>query len=239
MNDLVKLVVGFDARETIAYHVFCQSVLEKTSLPVSFLPLVEQSLDGYRENHQDGSNRFTYTRFLTPFLMNFEGWAIFADGDMVCRRDIAELWKLRDSSKALQVVKHDYLTKSSTKYLGNKNENYPRKNWSSVILWNCGHPENRCLTPDFVSSKNGSFLHRFQWLADALIGELDKEWNWLAIEYDDNPSANLIHYTLGTPCFRDYWDCASSEHWHQVLANTLNGIDVTDPLFESVVRPTK
>lgn len=239
MNDLVKLVVGFDARETIAYHVFCQSVLEKTSLPVSFLPLVEQSLDGYRENHQDGSNRFTYTRFLTPFLMNFEGWAIFADGDMVCKSDIAELWKLRDASKAVQVVKHDYLTKSSTKYLGNKNENYPRKNWSSVILWNCGHPENRCLTPDFVSSKNGSFLHRFQWLADALIGELDKEWNWLAIEYDDNPSANLIHYTLGTPCFRDYWDCASSEHWHQVLANTLNGIDVTDPLFESVVRPTK
>ena len=238
MNDLVRLVVGFDTRETIAYHVFCQSVLEKTSLPVSFLPLVEQSLACYRENHQDGSNRFTYTRFLTPFLMNFEGWAIFADGDMVCRRDIAELWKLRDSSKALQVVKHDYLTKSSTKYLGNKNENYPRKNWSSLILWNCGHPENRCLTPGFVSSKNGSFLHRFQWLADALIGELDKEWNWLAIEYDDNPSANLIHYTLGTPCFRDYWDCASSEHWHQVLANTLNGIDVTDPLFESVVRPT-
>jgi len=239
MNNLVRLVVGFDVRETIAYHVFCQSVLEKTSLPVSFLPLVEQSLDGYRENHQYGSNRFTYTRFLTPFLMNFEGWAIFADGDMVCKSDIAELWKLRDASKAVQVVKHDYLTKSSTKYLGNKNENYPRKNWSSVILWNCGHPENRCLTPDFVSSKNGSFLHRFQWLADALIGELDKEWNWLAIEYDDNPSANLIHYTLGTPCFRDYWDCASSEHWHQVLANTLNGIDVTDPLFESVVRPTK
>jgi lipopolysaccharide biosynthesis glycosyltransferase len=239
MNNLVRLVVGFDARETIAYHVFCQSVLEKTSLPVSFLPLVEQSLASYNENHHDGSNRFTYTRFLTPFLMNFEGWAIFADGDMVCRRDIAELWKLRDSSKAVQVVKHNYLTKSSTKYLGNKNENYPRKNWSSVILWNCGHPDNRCLTPNFVSSKNGSFLHRFQWLADSLIGELDKEWNWLAIEYEDNPSANLIHYTLGTPCFRDYWDCPSSEHWHQALANTLNVIDGADQLFKSVVKPKK
>jgi lipopolysaccharide biosynthesis glycosyltransferase len=239
MNDLVRLVVGFDTRETIAYHVFCQSVLEKTSLPVSFLPLVEQSLAVYKETHNDGSNRFTYTRFLTPFLMDFEGWAIFADGDMVCRRDIAELWKLRDSSKAVQVVKHDYLTKSSTKYLGNKNENYPRKNWSSVILWNCGHPKNRCLTPDFVSSKDGTFLHRFQWLADSLVGELDKEWNWLAIEYDDNPSAKLIHYTLGTPCFRDFRDCSSSEHWHQVLANTLNGIDGADQLFESVVKPTK
>lgn len=239
MNDLVRLVVGFDARETIAYHVFCQSVLEKTSLPVSFLPLVEQSLAGYKESHYDGSNRFTYTRFLTPFLMNFEGWAIFADGDMVCMHDIAELWKLRDSSKAVQVVKHDYLTKSSTKYLGNKNDNYPRKNWSSVILWNCGHPENRNLTPDLVSSKNGSFLHRFEWLADSLIGELDKEWNWLAIEYDVNSSANLIHYTLGTPCFQDFRDCASSEHWHRVLANALNGIDGADQLFESVVKKTK
>ena len=239
MNDLIRLVVGFDARETIAYHVFCQSVLENTSLPVSFLPLVEKSLAVYKENHHDGSNRFTYTRFLTPFLMNFEGWAIFADGDMVCRRDIAELWKLRDSSKAVQVVKHDYLTKSSTKYLGNKNENYPRKNWSSVILWNCGHPENRCLTPDLVSSKDGKFLHRFQWLADSLVGELDKEWNWLAIEYDDNPSAKLIHYTLGTPCFRDFRDSSSSEHWHRVLANMLNGIDGVDQLFESVVKPSK
>jgi lipopolysaccharide biosynthesis glycosyltransferase len=239
MNDLIRLVVGFDARETIAYHVFCQSVLENTSLPVSFLPLVEKSLALYKETHQDGSNRFTYTRFLTPFLMNFEGWAIFADGDMVCRRDIAELWKLRDSSKAVQVVKHDYLTKSSTKYLGNKNENYPRKNWSSVILWNCGHPANRCITPDFLSLKDGAFLHRFQWLEDSLVGELDKEWNWLAIEYDDNPSAKLIHYTLGTPCFRDFRDSSSSEHWHRVLANTLNGIDGVDQLFESVVKQRK
>jgi len=239
MNDLVRLVVGFDSRETIAYHVFCQSVLEKASLPVSFLPLVEQSLAVYKETHNDGSNRFTYTRFLTPFLMDFEGWAIFADGDMVCRRDIAELWKLRDSSKAVQVVKHDYLTKSSTKYLGNKNENYPRKNWSSVILWNCGHPENRCLTPDLVSSKDGTFLHRFQWLADSLIGELDKEWNWLAIEYDDNPSAHLIHYTLGTPCFRDYSDCSSSEHWYRALANSMVGIDGAELFFESWIKPTK
>lgn len=235
MNDLIRLVVGFDARETIAYHVFCQSVLENTSLPVSFLPLVEKSLAVYKETHHDGSNRFTYTRFLTPFLMNFEGWAIFADGDMVCRSDIAELWKLRDASKAVQVVKHEYLTKSSTKYLGNKNENYPRKNWSSVILWNCGHPENRCLTPDLVSSKDGKFLHRFQWLADSLVGEFDKEWNWLAIEYDDNPSAKLIHYTLGTPCFRDFRDCSSSEHWHRVLVNTLNGIDDVDQIFESIM----
>jgi len=225
MIDLVRLVVGFDPRETVAYHVFCQSVIDGASLPVSFLPLAEKSLAGYRETHQDGSNRFTYTRFLTPFLMDFTGWAIFADGDMVCRQDIAQLWALRDPSKAVQVVKHDYLTKSPTKYLGNKNENYPRKNWSSLILWNCEHLGNRCLTPDFIGSRDGSYLHRFHWLEDNEIGELDTTWNWLAIEYDGNPNANIVHYTLGTPCFQDYRDSPDSDYWHQALADTLQGID--------------
>ena len=235
MTDIVRLVVGYDARETIAYHVFCQSVIDKTTLPVSFLPLVEQSLADYKETHEDGSNRFTYTRFLTPFLMNFEGWAIFADGDMVCKSDIAELWKQRDASKAVQVIKHNYLTKSGTKYLNNKNENYPRKNWSSIILWNCGHIKNRCLTPNFVSSMDGSFLHRLKWLEDDLIGELNKFWNWLAVEYDDNPQANLIHYTLGTPCFNDYRDCSSSEYWHHAFAKTLQGLEDPNQYFKKLL----
>lgn len=236
MTELVRLVVGFDARETVAYHVFCQSVLEKTTLPVTFLPLVEKSLLGYRETHNDGSNRFTYSRFLTPFLMNFEGWAIFADGDMVCNRDIKELWESRDYSKAVQVVKHDYRTKARVKYLGNKNEDYPRKNWSSLILWNCGHPENRCLTPEFISLKDGVFLHRFQWLSDNLIGELNNKWNWLAIEYDENPYANLIHYTLGTPCFREYRETSSANYWHQALARALIGIDDMKSYIERILN---
>lgn len=239
MTDIVRIVVGFDDRETIAYHVFCQSVLEKTSLPVSFLPLVESSLADYRRTYNDGSNKFTYTRFLTPFLMGFEGWAIFADGDMVCNSDIAELWQQRDPSKAVQVVKHDYTTKSSTKYLGGKNENYPRKNWASLIIWNCGHPDNSCLTPSFIASKDGSFLHRFHWLADPLIGGLDKSWNWLAIEFDENPNANLIHYTLGTPCFRDYRDCSSSIYWHQALGNALQGIEGASLHVENISELAK
>jgi lipopolysaccharide biosynthesis glycosyltransferase len=222
----IRLVVGFDPREAIAYHVFCQSILEKTSVPVCFMPLVDQSIPGYSERHRDGSNRFTYTRFLTPYLMNYEGWAIFADGDMVCNEDIAILWGLRDPQKAVQVVKHQYQSKVSYKYLGSRNENYPRKNWSSVVIWNCGHPENRCLTPDFVSSKDGAFLHRFSWLKDDdLIGDLPKSWNWLAIEYESNPNASLIHYTLGTPCFSDYRDSLQSEYWHDAYARTLSGME--------------
>lgn len=223
--DPVKLIVGFDQREAIAYHVFCQSVLEKAKTPVQFLPLTQKSLPGYEERHVDGSNMFTYTRFLSPHLMGYKGWAIFADGDMVCNVDITNLWNLRDPGKAVQVVKHDYRTKAHQKYLGNKNENYPRKNWSSVILWNCEHPKNLLLTPEFIGGQTGAFLHRFQWLEDDDIGEIPADWNWLAIEYDTNKNAQLIHYTLGTPCFKDYRDTDMAEYWHAALSRAMQGLE--------------
>lgn len=225
MNNKLTLVVGFDQREAVAYHVFCQSVIDKSTIPVQFLPLAENMLRDYKEVHTDGSNKFIYSRFLTPYLMDFSGWAIFADGDMVCEADIAELWALRDISKAVQVVKHDYKTKASRKYLGNKNEDYPRKNWSSLILWNSSHPANKVLTPEFIESQPGSYLHRFSWLTDDLIGELPPEWNWLAIEYPENPGAKLIHYTLGTPCFKDYANESMSEKWQATYTKANEGFD--------------
>ena len=225
MADCIKIVVGFDQREAIAYHTFSQSVLEKSSLPVLFLPLSMNTLKRYKETHNDKSNDFVYSRFLTPYLHNFEGWAIFADGDMVCQSDIKELWDLRDETKALQVVMHDYKTKFNQKYLGNTNENYPRKNWSSLILWNCSHPKHKVLTPDFISSQTGKYLHRFSWLDDEDIGELPIDWNWLAIEYPNNPKAKIIHYTLGTPCFKDYRNTEMAVTWHEVQQKVNEGID--------------
>ena len=225
MADCIKIVVGFDQREAIAYHTFSQSILEKSSLPVLFLPLSMNTLKGYKETHNDKSNDFVYSRFLTPYLHNFEGWAIFADGDMVCQSDIKELWDLRDETKALQVVMHDYKTKFNQKYLGNTNENYPRKNWSSLILWNCSHPKHKVLTPDFISNQTGKYLHRFSWLDDEDIGELPIDWNWLAIEYPNNPKAKIIHYTLGTPCFKDYRNTEMAVTWHKVQQKVNEGID--------------
>jgi lipopolysaccharide biosynthesis glycosyltransferase len=225
LQSSIKIVIGFDQLEAIAYHVFCQSVLEKSSSPIHFIPLAQKNLSSYSETHSDGSNQFIYSRFLTPFLTDYSGWAIFADGDMVCNDDISELWKLRDETKAVQVVKHDYKTKKIVKYLGNKNEDYPRKNWSSLVLWNCGHPANKVLTPEFVSEKPGSFLHRFSWLDDGQIGELPIEWNWLAIEYPDNPNAKIIHYTLGTPCFKDYSESSMASLWHAVYKRANQGFD--------------
>jgi len=212
----IIIVVGYDDRESVAYHVFCQSVIEKATCPVQFIPLKDKSLYFYNENHFDGSNNFIYSRFLTPYLCNFEGLALYADGDMVVNVDVAELLQIFDDTKAVQVVKHDYQTKSKFKYLGNKNENYPRKNWSSFILWNCAHEKNKILTPEFINNKDGSFLHRFSWLNDEHIGNLDKEWNWLATEYAQNNMAKVIHYTLGTPCFKEYHDSEMSQYWHSM-----------------------
>ena len=225
-HQTIRLFVGFDPREAVAFHTFAQSVLEKSSLPVAITPLVLQALPGYRETHRDGSNTFIYSRFLTPFLCDFQGWAVFADGDMICRADIAELWALRDPAKAVQVVQHDYETKAATKYLGNKNQNYPRKNWSSVMLWNCAHPKHRVLSPEFVMQQGGAFLHRFQWLDDADIGALPLEWNWLTTEYEDNRQAKLLHYTLGTPCFEDYWNADMADEWHAAQARSQSGMHV-------------
>lgn len=224
MSEKINIVVGFDQRESVAYHTFTQSVIDKASLPVMFIPLAINTLKDYKETHSDKSNDFVYSRFLTPYLNEFKGWAIFADGDMICQADIKELWDLRDESKALLVVKHDYETKAHQKYLGNINENYPRKNWSSIILWNCAHAKHKILTPAFVANQTGKFLHRFSWLDDNDIGELPLEWNWLAIEYPDNRKAKLIHYTLGTPCFKGYQDTDMSDIWHNGYKRMIGGM---------------
>ena len=225
MSEKINIVVGFDQREAVAYHAFTQSVIEKSSLPVSFIPLAINTLYEYKETHNDRSNDFVYSRFLTPFLNDFRGWAIFADGDMICQADIKELWDLRDDTKAVLVVKHNYQTKSFKKYLGNINENYPKKNWSSLILWNCEHPKHKILTPEYIAKQTGKYLHRFSWLNDHDIGEIPKEWNWLAIEYPVNLEAKLIHYTLGTPCFKDFRETDMAAEWLETKNKLLQGFD--------------
>lgn len=210
----LNIFVGYDGNvEPIAYHVFCQSVIEKASIPVSFTALALNTLEGYKETHTDGSNAFIYSRFLVPYLCDYKGYALFFDGDMICRTDIAEILQHIDKSKAVSVVKHDYTTKHPVKYLGAKNEDYPCKNWSSVMLFNCGARQNKDLTPEYIMNATGKQLHRFEWLRTKEIGELPKEWNWLADEYEYNDSAKIVHYTLGTPCFKDYQTKSYADEW--------------------------
>jgi lipopolysaccharide biosynthesis glycosyltransferase len=218
-------VVGFDQREAISYHTFCQSVLEKSSIPVRFIPLAENTLSFYKECRDNVSNSFVFSRFLTPYLTDYDGLAVFADGDMVCQTDIAELSALFDPGRAVQVVQHDYQTKATKKFLNNDNVNYPRKNWSSLVLFNCSHPANSILTPEYVEKKEGAHLHRFGWLLDEEIGALPREWNWLATEYEDNPQAKIVHYTLGTPCFQDYRAAAMAGHWWEANTRLNQGLE--------------
>lgn len=214
-NDAVPIFIGYDPREAACYHAFCQSVIDsKPSVMPMFIPLstvVPKDFDGKR----DGSNAFIYSRFLIPWICGYSGWALYADGDMIVRGDIGELWALRDGwHTGVMVAQHDYKTKHVKKYLGSKNEDYPRKNWSSLMLWNCGYRPNRTLTPEYVAGAEGSYLHRFGWLRDEEIAGLPLEWNWLVGEYDRNPEAKLLHYTIGAPCFREFASCDSAEAWH-------------------------
>jgi lipopolysaccharide biosynthesis glycosyltransferase len=211
----IPVFVGYDPREAIAYHVCANSIIRHASRPVALIPLALNLFQEYQETHTDGSNHFIYTRFLVPYLMRWTGWAIFIDGDMILRDDIVKLWNLQDSSKDVVVVKHDYRTKCSEKYLGSPNQDYPRKNWSSVILWNCNSYPNRRLTPEYVQQATGAELHRFTWLRDERIGELPREWNWLPDEYGANCDAKLLHYTLGTPSFHEFATTPQSDEWHR------------------------
>jgi lipopolysaccharide biosynthesis glycosyltransferase len=223
---MLRVFVGYDERESIAYHTFVQSLIDHSSGPLSITPLkISQVYQKSNIDRRDGSNDFIYTRFLVPYLCEFKGLALFFDGDMVIQDDPYKLVSLHQADSAVSVVKHNYKTKYHTKYLGNKNEDYPRKNWSSVMLFNCEAYSNRVLTPEFIAKKDGSFLHRLQWLKDNEIGELPPEWNWLAIEYSINKLAKNIHYTLGTPCFNDYKKCEMSEYWWESYSRVLTGID--------------
>ena len=214
----VRVFIGYDAREAVAYHVCCQSIIENCSRPVEIHPVALNLMQKfYAEAHKDGSNAFIYTRFLVPYLCGWHGSALFLDGDMLVRGDLAELWALRRPDRGVQVVQHDYRTKHPVKYLGAVNEDYPRKNWSSVILWNCGFWPNRKLTPEFVTEQPGSYLHRFEWLRDEQIEPLPPEWNHLCMEQEPTVDAKLLHFTVGTPCFPGYEQQEGADEWRATL----------------------
>lgn len=221
---MIPVYVGFDEREEAGTHVFNSSLIHRATCPVSIIPLHLKHFESfYASGQRDGTNAFIYTRFLIPFLQQWRGFAIFCDGaDMLMRADIAELWALRDHYKAVQVVKHDYKTYHPRKYVGTRmeapNADYPRKNWSSVMLINCAHYHWRDMTPERVAQMTGPELHRFSWLSDSLIGDLPVEWNWIADEFGENKRAKLIHWTTGTPAFENYKDAPHSGEFRTQLS---------------------
>lgn len=217
---VIRLFTGFDQREAHGWHTFTQSVIERTSVLVAHIPLAFEN--GIMQ--KDGTNAFTYARFLVPELCSFSGWAIFADGaDMLAHGDLAALWAMRDTKYAVQVVKHDYKTRHPMKYVGTEmeagNSDYPRKNWSSLILWNCAHMAH-FNAREKLRSESGSYLHRFGWLRDEEIGELPIEWNWLPQEQGANTKAKLLHFTAGLPSIYAYRLSPHAEEWWATCARS-------------------
>lgn len=223
----LRIFIGFDERETVAWHVLVNSIMENSTMPVTFTPLNLSNLQCIDIEKKDAraSNTFSYSRFLVPYLSAYKGKAIFMDCDMLMTADISKLFdEINSSSKAVHLVKHDYVSKVSKKYLGNNQENYPRKNWSSFVVWNCSHEKNKILSPEYIKSSSPAHLHRFSWLDDSEIGELGREWNWLVTEYDFNDKTPLpknIHWTLGGPYFNEYSDTDFSDLWREQFKRTI------------------
>lgn len=211
---MIRVFIGYDPREAVAYNVLAHSINTRASAPVTITPLMLSQLGGIyrRARNPLQSTDFSFSRFLVPYLCNFDGWAIFTDNDMLVLDDIARLWALRDDRYAVQVVKHNHVPREEVKFLGYQQTKYEKKNWSSVMLMNCA--KCRALTADFVNTATGLELHQFKWLGDdSLIGELPSGWNHL-VGYDAPRSdASLVHFTIGGPYFDETRDCEYAAQW--------------------------
>lgn len=218
-----KIFIGYDSREDIAYQVAKHSIESTCKYPeqLEIYPLKLKDLikEGHYTRDVDplASTEFTFSRFLLPHLTDFEGWALFIDCDFLFKTDVRKLFQLRDDRYAVMCAQHDYTPKEETKMDGQEQHIYPRKNWSSMVMWNCAHPSNRAVTKELVNdpSTTGQYMHRFSWLKDEEIGILSHEWNWLVgwykEPYDGTPKA--IHYTEGGPWFKEYERCEYAIDW--------------------------
>ena len=212
-----SIYIGYDSREAICYDTCKASITYNTSDNVNINPIKISEMKGIYDREYDplASTEFTYTRFLTPWLNDYKGWALFCDCDFIFLDDVSELFNLADDKYAVMVCKHDYNPKGVIKMDGAIQTVYPKKNWSSLILWNCRHKKNRDITPNTVNNQTGKYLHRFEWLNDRDIGSLPIQWNWLVGWYteprDGKPKA--LHYTEGGPWFDDYKNCEYASDW--------------------------
>ncbi len=223
-----NVYIGYDTREDIAYQVSKYSIINKSNNilvhPLKLADLKDKKLY-WREEDKLGSTEFTFSRFLVPELNQFKGWALFCDCDLLFMADINNLFALADDKYALMCVQHDYKPSEGLKMDGKQQTVYPRKNWSSVVLWNCGHKSNKKINRELVNNPDttGKYLHRFSWLEDHEIGAIPHHWNWLAGWYqepkDGKPKA--IHYTEGGPWFENYRFCEYHQLWKDTLSEMM------------------
>ena len=213
----LQIYIGWDAKESTAWHVLCHSILRRSSMPMSITPLVQNQLrrSGLytRQRGPLESTAFSFTRFLVPYLCGYQGLALYMDCDMLCLEDLHELWCLNETpSKAVSVVKHEYCPSTTMKMDNRPQTIYPRKNWSSLMMFD--NAQCRILTPEYINTASGLELHRFVWLQDSQIGALPFEWNYLVGEGNQSrKQPKIIHYTNGLPILEEYRTCEYGDLW--------------------------
>lgn len=210
----MRIFIGFDPSESVAFHVLCHSIWQNASQPVHITPVNLRHLKRcyWRQPHPLQSTEFSISRFLVPYLCDFRGTALFMDCDMMVRGDIFDVFSLFDPFYAVQCTQHSVEHKEGTKMLGQTQTMYPKKNWSSFMLFNC----DRCkiLSPDFVNTVEPLDLHRFEWCKDEHVGEIPLEWNHLVGVEPHNDKAKNVHWTLGGPWWADYHDVPFAHEWY-------------------------
>lgn len=231
-KDVIPVFIGYDRSEIDAYRVCSNSLSRHCSVPTCIFPLNRDALTKIglytresvlqngkeidKSDERPFSTEFSFSRFLVPSLMQFQGWALFVDCDFLFTADFADVWDTRDDTKAVMVVKQDHDPKELVKMDGKEQTRYRRKNWSSLILWNCGHESNKLLTPAEVNKRPGRWLHGFEWLQDYEIGDIDPRWNAL----DGGNSMEVpfgIHYTTGGPWHKGFETCPYAKEWREEL----------------------
>jgi hypothetical protein len=231
----MSIWLGYDQRETTAFAVARYSIRRFDR----YIPIYGLVLDHLRDaglytrptevikrgssnqmwdviSSAPMSTEFSISRFLVPYLAE-TGWALFADCDILVRANISRLFDLARLDKAVMVVKHDYRQGNGMKMDGQLQTIYPRKNWSSVMLFNCDHPSNKKLTVELVNSALGRDLHRFCWLDDNEIGELPPEWNYLVSHSKlSDRSPAIVHFTEGLPDMPGYEMQEYADEWREL-----------------------
>jgi hypothetical protein len=223
---VINVYIGYDSSnygQQLAYEVCRRSILLHTNesmvniIPLKLAELKQQGLF-WRQHDPSQSTEFTYTRFLVPFLNKYSGYAVFCDNDFLWRCDIAEVLEYIKLEHAVGCVKHKYYRcPTDTKMDGRKQEWYPKKNWSSLMVFNCHHSSCAELYPYSVSCASPQYLHRFKWCEDAEVASLPKMYNYLVGYYSDMQDPKGIHFTDGTPGFKNYRDCEFSDEWFSYL----------------------
>jgi lipopolysaccharide biosynthesis glycosyltransferase len=221
---MLTVAIGYDHRESIAYHVLAHSIMRRASQPVRIVPIALNNLASIykRERSPMQSTDFTYARFLTPWLAEDNQVSVFLDCDMLCLDDICKLEEIARANmyQDVLVVKHDYIPRTESKFLGQPQTVYPCKNWSSVMVFNGHRTAVKKLVPKYIDEAPAMDLHQFKWAQS--VGELNPSWNHLVGEYSPNPDAKIVHFTLGGPYFKGYADCEYSAEWYAELRDMLH-----------------